>query len=246
MNTHLYQIIIDVFYDEALQSYLLQDYLEAKTKPKSILKYAKSFDASTRNHSLRVIRIHVRTLLILYKECYADLVAVMALNLSAEEYLLNVFYREAQYIKEISSDETEARLWEIQIQAALVPDTLDKDFAADPKALSYKKEQQEWLDEWKMEISRYRAAFSINRDIPYRSQTDTAMHFGEYFNLLCYLKLCREKLENGLQKEDVRKKQAELIKMMNMVKNYFDFGAIQQAITDYQDTFLETSGSQEK
>ena len=246
LNTHLYQIIIDVFYDEALQSYLLQDYLEAKTKPKSILKYAKSFDASTRNHSLRVIRIHVRTLLILYKECYADLVAVMALNLSAEEYLLNVFYREAQYIKEISSDETEARLWEIQIQAALVLHTLDKDFAADPKALSYKKEQQEWLDEWKMEISRYRAAFSINRDIPYRSQTDTAMHFGEYFNLLCYLKLCREKLENGLQKEDVRKKQAELIKMMNMVKNYFDFGAIQQAITDYQDTFLETSGSQEK
>ena len=34
--------------------------------------------------------------------------------------------------------------------------------------------------------------------------------------------------------------------MLNMVKDYFDLEAIHQAITDYQGTFLETSGSQEQ
>lgn len=243
LNAHLYQIIVHVFYDEGLQSSLLQDYLEAKTKPKSILKYAKSFDASTRNQSLHVIRKHVRNLLILYKECYADLVAVMALGLSAEEYLLNVFHREAQYIKEVFSDETAERLWEIQIQAALVLHTLEKNFAQDSQTLSCTEEQRQWLEEWKGEINRYRNAFSIKRDIRYRSGDDTAMHFGEYFNLLCYLKDCKEALEEGFQKEEVRERQAKLIEMMNMVKGYFDLEAIQQAITDYQDTFLEASGS---
>lgn len=246
LDKNLYQMITQVFYDEELQTSLLQNFLDEKLKPRYILKYAKAFNASTRNQSLRDIRKHVRTLLILYKECYADLAAVMALNLSAEEYLLNIFHREAKYIKEVSSNEEKERLWEIQVQAALVLHTLEKPFSTDLKSLSCTEEQQEWLKEWKSEINRYRNIFLTKKDISNHSQTGTAMLSGEYLPLLHYLEDCKKALENGLQKEDVQKKQEELKKMLNMVKDYFDLEAIHQAITDYQGTFLETSGSQEQ
>lgn len=245
LNENLYQMITQVFYDEELQSSLLQDFLDEKSKPRYTLKYAKTFNASTRNQSLRDIRKHVRTLLILYKECYADLAAVMALNLSAEEYLLNIFHREAKYIKEISSSEERERLWEIQVQAALVLHTLGKPFPTN-STLSCTKEQQEWLKEWERQINRYRSIFLTKKDILNHSQTGTAMLSGEYRPLLHYLEDCKKALEKGPQKEDVQKKQRELKKMLDMVKDYFDLEAIHQAITDYQGTFLETSGSQEQ
>lgn len=243
LNANLYQIIIHVFYDEGFQSRLLQDNLEVKSKPRSILRYSKSFNASTRNQSLSNIRKHVRTLLILYKECYADLAAMMVLNLSAEEYLLNVFYREARYIKEIFPNEAEKRMWENQIQAALVLHTLDRGFTENTDTLSCTKEELEWLEEWKREIDRYRKAFSDpkKRDVLDYSQTDTAMYLGEWFHLLCYLKKCRETLDERLEKEEIQKKQTELIKMINIVKDNFDLESIQQVIADYQDTFLEAS-----
>ena len=43
------------------------------------------------------------------------------------------------------------------------------------------------------------------------------------------------------EKEEIQKKQTELIKMINIVKDNFDLESIQQVIADYQDTFLEAS-----
>ena len=67
------------------------------------------------------------------------------------------------------------------------------------------------------------------------------MYLGEWFHLLCYLKKCRETLDERLEKEEIQKKQTELIKMINIVKDNFDLESIQQVIADYQDTFLEAS-----
>lgn len=272
LDSHLYAVILHVFYDEVLQSNLMQSYLTEETKLQSIVKYAKHFDFGLRSSGLHKIRMHAKTLLLLYRECYADLAAVLTLDLSVEEYLINIFYRESQYIAETLSAETEERLWEVQIEAALVLHTLGKSFAADSSTLAFSKKQLAWLESWKAKIEYYRGIFGaeVQVDIPRISQRnmamgadehmpestsqpsdmrkdgETAMYAAEYVHLLTYLKHCKKDLDKGLQQEEVRKKQRELIKMMNMVKQQFDLKAIQENIINYQDTFLETNGDIQK
>lgn len=266
--SHLEAVILQVFYDEALQSNLMQSYLVEKTKLQSIVKYARHFSFNLHSDGLQEIKMHVRTLLLLYRECYADLAAVMALNLSAEDYLIYIFHRESKYIAETSAAETGERLWEVQIEAALVLHTLCRDFAADFSALPYSKEQLVWLEDWKHEIEYYRSKFRAEppKDIPRhlrrnepmgadehtplstdqpsdrRGDGETAMYAAEHVNLLAYLEGCREGLEKGLQLENAKKKQKELAKMMDMVNQQFDLRAIQESIANYQDTFLKARG----
>lgn len=239
LNANLYQVIAQTFYDERLRSNLLQNYLDAETRSQSMFRYAKSLSDSEQSKYLSEVKKSVNNLLILYRECYADLVAVLALNLSAEEYLMAIFHREMQYIQEISPTKTTSQSWVLQIEAALVLYVLKKSFIEDDGNPSYSPEQLEWLKSWRIKIDEYKKVFTLEKGIlsPFQENT-IIMYPSEYLHLIYYLSNCKETLEAILQQKEVREKQERLIYIMNTVKDRFDLKAIQRIITDYQENLL--------
>ena len=244
LKMYLNEAVIETFYDRSLRSNLLQHNLENTDLALSVmLHYAKAFDEHQQNRALHEIWERTGKLLTLYRECYADLTAVMALELSAEEYMLNIFYREAKYIEETSSMRARMRLQVLQIQAALVLQTLNKDFTSPLDAtLPLSKEQLAWLKNWEKDVNYYREAFQTGKDVSVRNSTGIIMYVGEYSNLSRYLEECRDALEEGLKRPEVQAKRQKLTQMAAMVRNHFELASIQKGIMSYRDTLLNSCG----
>lgn len=240
LREHLKEAILKTFYDRNLQSNLLQHNLEhTELTLQYMLIYAKSFNEYRQSENLWAISKRTEKLLTLYRECYADLVAVMALELSSEEYLVNMFYREAKYIEEMFPSEVEVRRRGLQIQAALVLQALGRVLITPPSTpVSFPKDQSAWLKDWKKKVRYYQQAFQTNRDICQEPKNQIIMYACEYLNLSRYLAECRHALETGLRQPEVKEKQKKLIRMVDMVKDNFDLTRIQREIMEYRDVLL--------
>lgn len=236
LDENLFNVLIQVFYDEEFHSRLMQRNLQVKDVQRCVLQYAKSIDAHKQNAQLRKIRKRVKNILLLYRECYADLMAILILDLCPEEYLLNIFYRETKYMVEMVSGEAENRIQELQLQAALVLWVLKKDF----KGLAVSQEQNVWLGHWKSMINYYRGAFEQKKDVRKQNQEGIVMYQGEYVNLLDYLKCCKEAVEKRCSDPEIQKIREPLLQMLKTAKAPFDLEKIHEGVAEYRRILLDS------
>ena len=238
LSNILPDVITQVFYDQRFQSGLMQRYLQVEAVQRCVLHYTKSVNAAKQYKDLYYVRKRIKNLLLLYRECYADMLAILSLKLDIDTYLLCMYYREAQYIKEIVPDDKQAEhLQELQIQSSLVLHAMGQivPHADVPPA----SEQEQWLSDWKARIVYYQECFNGNCDIlePIH-KAEVAMIPGEYIPLLQYLTACKTAAEKNLEQEALSDSQAELCNILAAVQNDFDLRHIHAEIEKYRETFL--------
>lgn len=239
LDQNLFEVLLQVFYDEEFHSELTQRYLLVRDVQRCVFQYARSVDARQQYKQLRTIQRRVKNILLLYRECYADLMAILILNLCPEDYLLNIFYRETRYIEEMTSGRSEDRIQELQLQAALVLRASKKEFT--PSGLKILSEQQsKWLQDWKNAINYYQGVFPENKDIMKQDQSGIIMYQGEYTNLLDYLADCKKAVEERCNDPEIRNKRELLIQMLNIVKGPFDLEKIHVEVEKYRRALLES------
>lgn len=239
LDQNLFMVLLQVFYDEQFHSELMQHYLLVKDVQHCVFRYARSIDAHQQYERLYKIRKRVNNILLLYRECYADLMAILILDLCPEDYLLNIFYRETQYIEEMASGNSANRVQELQLQAALVLYTLQKEFTFS-KAIDLSDKQSEWLRDWENAINYYQGAFPEAKDIMKQDQSGIIMYQGEYANLLDYLADCKKAVEERLKDQKIQMEREPLIQMLKIVKDPFDLEKIHEEVEKYRCTLLES------
>ncbi len=114
------EIITKVFFDQKLQTQLLHQYIVPSVVPHYVLKYSKDITYEKLHKHLDTLNSQAKNLLLLYRECYADLMAIRSLALTPDEYLKHMFYPESLYIQKYNSNDMDNRLRELQLQTALV------------------------------------------------------------------------------------------------------------------------------
>lgn len=233
-------IITQIFYDQRFQSGLMQRYFGAEMMQRYVLEYSKEFNSRKQYRTLIQIRGRINNLLLLYRECYADLMAILALDLKTDDYLLYMFYREAQYIKGIAIDNEAEQLRELQIQAALVLSaTGQKPLASLEPAQTSSADHIEWLTEWKRGIGYYQRGFETRKDIFDVDRSDNVVMLpAEYLPLITYLTNCRKAIVEELKKEEIKSRQKNLLKILDAVKDGFDLEQVHAAITKYRNILL--------
>ena len=234
-------VITQVFYDQRFQSGLMQRYLQVESVQRCVLYYIKIANAATQSKNLYLVRKRNKNLLLLYRECYADMLAILSLKLNIDTYLLCMYYREAQYIKEIIPDDRQAEhLQELQIQSSLVLYALGEIVSQPPAPASAPSgsAEEQWLSNWKVQMAYYHECFSSRYDIPEPDdKNNLAIIPGDYIPLLQYLMECKRMIEEKLKQKALSDSQMELCNILATIKDGLDLQNIHTVIEKYRETF---------
>ena len=240
------KIITQVFFDQELQTQLLHQYLAPSVVPHYVLKYSKDITYEKLHSHLDTLNNHAKNLLLLYRECYADLLAIRSLNLTPDEYLKYMFYSESLYIAKYHSDDMHNRLRELQLQTAVVlyviqncKLTLEMPTGEGPEVQPEINNIDQWLIEWKKQINYFQSYFVQGKNIPHPDRRNSAIMIQiEHLALVQYLKECNNVISNELKKEATKSMQNELDKIFDAVRNGFDIEKVHTAVADYRKMLL--------
>lgn len=243
LRHNLPKVITDVYYDLKFHSSLVQRYAPRGRVESGAIAYARSFDICEQHETLGKITGSLQNMLLLYRECYADLMAILTLQLTKDEYLLYMFYPEEQYLQEIGLDNStiQRRMAELCFQAAAVLYVLQTDCTDESSTPRINKEQKKWISETTEIIKKYHTNFVAEKDIPISE--NAILLQSEYLSLINYLKYCEENISKKLTSAEEVKNQAKNFRgILADMKERIDLCKIQEIVAQYREKML---GSQQ-
>lgn len=233
------KLITQVFFDQDLQTRLLYKYLKSDVIPRYVLQYSKEVTAKSFIRNLYNLKKQMRNLIFLYRECYADLMATLTLDLTPDEYLKDMFYPEAQYIAEFNAKNAAELLRELQLRAAMVLYATGHKFPSIIPISDSATSEEKWLADWKGCIGYYQYCFSQEKDIAHPDDENRIIMIqAEYLSLIEYLKECNNSITEQLTQENPKLEQKAFLDIFNAVKNNFDLEKVYMAVTNYRNTLL--------
>lgn len=229
----------EVFFNRGLQSQLAATCLENETIRQSFITYAKQFSPKAQSSKMQELNKHLQDNLILYRECYADLTAILCLGLEKETYLECMFFWEYTLIqKDLSKDPS--KLERLYFQAALVLDAI--------KSVRYEKniygEHQEersiFLKEWLEKIGYYQEC--INQEIDVWTHEEEKKRLALHSECVClkdYLHSCAEEISKRLQDSTLEGKRKDIQSLLEIIANEPDFRKLHGEIAKYKESLLK-------
>lgn len=225
-----------VYFSRDLQTSLLSRYLDSNVMYLDFITYAKSFTPSKQNRDIQVLEKQLADLLQLYRECYADLVAVLCLGLNKEQYLLFMFWAENQYLSDRSPDKK--HIFELHYQAAMVLTSLDSvDYSPYSDWPEPSEEEKKWLDEWGEHVDYYCDAIKEVHKGPILTDEPEPRLFAlqsQCIPLIRYLQRCAEVISGPLMEPEVKQLRDKIKEMLMTVSGEPDFAELQKIIAQYR------------
>lgn len=249
-NLFIYQIrrtmpiaMREVYFNRELQSRLAATYLENENIRQSFISYAKEFTPEAQDKKIRELTNHLHDSLILYRECYADLVAILCLGLGEDDYLECMFFREYMLFQK-HPDKDQVKLEQLYYQAALVLDAVNyirsnyKD-----QAIIYRERQAEYSDflkAGKPHVAHYRDCIEQETDVwttPNKKER-LALH-SECICLKDYLHSCAKKISKRLHDPLLEGKRKDIQALLKIVADEPNFRKLYTEVAKYKEILLK-------
>lgn len=236
-------VLSQVYFSQDLQTSLLTKYLQSSTIYSHFISYAQSFSSKQQNLDFQEMMNSLNNYLLLYRECYADLMAMLCLGLTRSQYLLFMFYAENQYLDDCSAA-SEDRLCRLHYQAAMVltaVESLDNELRAPysdwpPPS----KEEEEWLLKWEQHVQYFQTAIDQNEDIWTGGSAPKQLALqAESFLLKDYLNCCAENITKHYKEHGLETSRKQIHDMLIMVSGEPDFLKLHKYITKYRETLFD-------
>lgn len=230
----LQTVMVEVFLDWQLQAKIIADFASHADASKKMPTYANKLNPKKWHDGIISITNRVNNILELYHECYADCVAVIALELTKEEYFKGMFSRELELKSSQGLDE---KLKVLAVQAALVclatgisDETDDEPSSTDDLFIKWKKAVKEYIQE-------IREGHNLWAEP--KGRTTPLMYLIEYHSLLDYLQLCSADAKSAKEKcfDDFKglREMLDLISAKNL-----DLRDFQNQIDNYRTEIMST------
>ena len=236
-------VITKIFYDSQLQSRLLTSYIVREGLQGTLVRYARSFTPKIQYLQHEDIQDVLDNLFVLYRECYADLVVLLCLNLTEDEYLQSVIRIEEQYKQEQTcQQDVRSFLHGHYLRAALVISavrTVRGKGKIDPIA-TLSKDVDEGMGTLRNTIDEYMRYIQKKNDISFpdgKGKYRVTITY-EYLPLYKYLIGCAEEIYNKVIDES--RKQEGLRKMLQVVSGEPDLDTLQIDVRNYRTDILNT------
>lgn len=234
MREKLPDVLSEIFLDWQQQSQFIS---YTKNQQDKMLEYVGKFKPGIWCKEYVSIKELIDELLLLYKECYADIVTIRLLDLDVKGYLTNLYEREIRLCGK--SENNVRKLHVLAAQAALVINSVM------PRSVDdFPENVSEPFKTWYESVKQYRDLFQTGREDLIWSGKDengNEVHFSfpcyEYWPLIDYLEECRKEIEKYLFRDAaVRKKVTDLGKLYRIVSQPdIDFDEFRQKIDQYHD-----------
>lgn len=233
-------VLKQVYLSQVLQSSLLCRHLKEDALQRTFVQYAKTFTPKAQVKGASELTSRLHDLLLLYRECYADLAAVLCLGLSREEYLWCMFYWEESYLGVLASGANPSLSQnKLYFQAALVL-TAAETWSGDPPPPSlFTADDPNWLKDRSARVQAYQEAIKTEKDImiPDDSEEQLAIP-AEYLLLEEYLKSCARELTKDFQKPEIGALRKKLRHMLSAVSAKPDFRELHDMIAKYRESLF--------
>lgn len=226
-----------VLFNQKLQSMLAATYMENKTLQQSFISYAKTFSPQMLHMAMENLEHYLENFLILYRECYADLVAILCLGLKREDYFLCMFNWECNLIQN-SSKENHPKLEMLYFQAALVLDAVEQ--IQHHTEVSYRddslKDNNENFKMWDKRIKYYKELISKEGDIFSPEETGKMQLAiqAECVSLRTYLYECAKEISTRLSNPEVKKQCGVVQNLLKIISVEPDFKQLHDEIARYK------------
>lgn len=234
-------VLKQVYLSQDLQSSLLCRYLKEDALQRTFVQYAKTFTPMVQLKVAGELTSRLHDLLLLYRECYADLAAVLCLGLSKKEYLWCMFYWEERYLgASAPSAEPSLSQNKLYFQAALVL-TAAKTWSGDPAPQSvFTTGNPGWLEDRGARVQAYQDAIKTGKDIMVPDNPGEQLAIpAEYLPLEAYLKSCARELTKDFQRPKIAMLRKKLRSMLSAVLANPNFRELHDMIAKYRESLFQ-------
>ena len=235
-------VIANFFADRDLMGKVLHEYCDRNVLNKRFPQYMEQFTSQNQVKSIKTIHTHLDDILILYHECYADIVAGIFLSLDRNAFLNSIFRREVLIVSK--KNELDDRLKRLAFQAALDCVALgwdDLNLVSEREETSARERTQynHNYEQWKQQVNTFIDCMRKNGHIHFDAGEDKiGLLFAipeMYSPLLAYLQRCAIALKKTIENQPViNARIQELKKMYNMISNDFRLTEFRAVINQYQ------------
>lgn len=195
-------ILADIYLDWQLQSTVLNQFCSSVDVQENFLGYAKQFTPARYAEDIKIIRERLDEILLLYRECYADVAAILCLGLDKKTYLASMYHRELAKTSESENTEDLSRpLQALAVQAAVVCTVSfqGRTSEADMNA----------AQNWDITVEKFIDQIQTGVDLWYKlegyeNKWDFLYTSYEYLPLISYLTCCAEEIEKQLIYDEVK------------------------------------------
>lgn len=193
---------------------------------KVFMQYASNYVPKRQYDILNKLHSRLQNLLLLYRECYADLVAVISLQLTKEEYFYGMFYREFEMVHSgiERKEDDQLKLQLLQLRCALVLSTFPENYFTQSRSgVALDGHSLDRYKDWNKTVECFINSFSTKKEIYYsnsESSKKILVYPCEYLHLKDYLQECRNVIEKNEQnREENGNIKKELREILNLVSN---------------------------
>ena len=191
MKFALPEALEEVYCDWNLQAQLLTHCVDPETLHSQFPDYIRTFTPIKRAADIQEMQRRLDELLLIYRECYADVAAILSLGLDAETYLKNIFAREVESKYKI--DEASRNLKVLATRAAAVI------CAVWPESNCQWRQRTAWKD--LVECLTKQMHDTVDLWVEMDNGEECLQTVGEYIPLTRYLSNCVEKLRGLIDTE---------------------------------------------
>lgn len=234
-------VLKQVYLSQDLQSSLLCRYLKEDALQRTFVQYAKMFTPGAQVKGAGELTSRLHDLLLLYRECYADLAAVLCLGLSEAEYLWCMFYWEERYLG-VSASDAKLSLSQnkLYFQAALVLTAAETWPGDSPIRPSFTTGNTGWLEDRRTRVQTYQDAIKTGKDIMVPDNPGEQLAIpAEYLPLEEYLKSCARELTKDFQNPEIAALRKKLRSMLSAVSANPDFRELHDMIAKYRESLFQ-------
>lgn len=228
MNQFLPEVLTSIYLDWQLQSQVITRFCNNDNLQVRFLDYAERYTPITRNADTVIIRKRLDEMLLLYRECYADVAAIMLLGLDEGTYLSSMYHREIEIKNKNKPVAHLGRpLHALAVQAAIVFNVIwpNSNFFT----------TQERTSSWDELVEQYLDQIQINQDLWWmvsekEEKWDLLYANYEYIPLMGYLETCVNAIKDQLSTDKVD----ELNKLYSLIsKQDIDLDEFRKVIDQY-------------
>lgn len=235
MREGLFSIVSGIYLARDTWASVLTNYCDSTVLEKDFVGYYKQFTPIAQQQAVKELEASLSSLLLLYHECYADVMVNLCLGLTKEKYLTNMYERE------ISLNDPQSSILRIQklaFQAALVCHAVNFDHSSPEFNNAQSKNSHEYVEFLKaVDYYMNQLQFSqISRDNDISSYTSNDILFiqAEYIPLVEYLKECATSVTRKLKSIPCAiEERNKLVKMFQTVESDVNINQLRQDVDKY-------------
>lgn len=231
-----------------IQSSFLTKFSKYDELKENFIRYASLFTAERQQADIMLMEERLKNLLLLYRECYADVAAILCLNLDVLSYIESILHHEL--VVRGKGEYKSPQLQKLAAQAAVVCLAVWPDL--NPREdIKGRPEDEKWIDCVRNYVETIKVSHPL-RLITDKSESWKTEQIGqksrvvlspsEYVPLRQYLTDCVEKIQLSFEVESVKTIRNELREMYDLISGeYIDLVSFQTKINQYRKKTFESN-----